>query len=255
LLQPTQYQFLIFYVKVTKYDYNFLIYEEILIINKINIDQAVDIGRRVKSSRMLAGLSRKDLNEKYKISAATLRSWEDPEGTGKNGLTKKGAIRLINALKDAGVACSVSWLMTGRGSGPTLKNESFCSFELPNITWDEEESIFQEIEYFKQINNSSIITLINDTGMEPIYEKNSYVGGIKVFGYEIDNLVGLNCIVESKNHGVLVRRLQRDTTEGKYRLMCINPSIEIKKPIITDLELESAAEIVWHRKRSTRRGV
>lgn len=208
------------------------------------------IGRRVKSSRMLAGLSRKDLNDKYGISAATLRSWEDPKG-GRKGLTEKGALRLIKALADAGVSCNVTWLMTGSGSGPSLAKPSFYSSEPSDITWNEEEAIFREIAFFKEINSHAIVVMVKDRGMEPYYEQNGYVAGNKVSNNMISNLLGLNCIVETLRGDVLVRRLQKGSQDGRYTLVCLNPVQEIQEVIINDVELVNAAEIVWYRKRSS----
>lgn len=218
--------------------------------NRIGIDEPQAIGRRVKSSRMLAGLSRKDLNDKYGISAATLRSWEDPQGTRK-GLTKKGALRLVSALSDAGITCTVSWLMTGVGQGPGPIKPFFYPSEQGNVTWDEEESIFKEVEYFKEVNRAPIVALVGDRGMEPYYEKNSYVAGNKLSTNEIPNLIGLNCIVETLDGNIFIRRLQKGEKEGFYTLTCLNPAQEIKDLLISNIALISAAEIVWYRKRNS----
>ena len=41
-----------------------------------NEDQRMNTGRRIKTARTLAGISRKDLESKYGISMHTLQSWE-----------------------------------------------------------------------------------------------------------------------------------------------------------------------------------
>ncbi len=216
-----------------------------------NKDPSV-IGKRVKSARMLAGLSRKSLSESSSISAATLRSWEDPKGSRK-GLTEKGALRLIKALNSAGVKCSISWLMygsgSGSGSGPSLIESKFHTSEPKDISWNDEESIFREVEFFKQVNHSSIVRLIKDRGMEPFFEQNSYVGGHRVGKNNISSLVGLNCIIEAEDGRTFVRRLQAGNNNDKYTLQCINPAKEIDNILITDIALSDAAEIVWYRKR------
>ena len=78
-------------------------------------------GKRVRSARMLTGLTRKKFEEKYKIHENTLKSWESPKQS-QQGLTEKGAKRLIEALKNESINCTVEWLMTGAGHGPKLTN-------------------------------------------------------------------------------------------------------------------------------------
>lgn len=207
-----------------------------------------DIGRRIKSARMLSGFSREEFAEKFDISAATLRSWESPGY--RKGITEKGALRFIKALNDADVSCSISWIMTGIGQGPSIAKPSFYENEPNSVTWSEEEAIFKEVEYFKEVNSSPVIALIKDRGMEPFYEKNSYVAGNKLQGSNISQLVGLNCIIETFSGNILVRRLQKGTAKGRYTLICLNPSKEIIEPIMTDITLNYAAEIVWYRKRT-----
>ena len=73
-------------------------------------------GERLKRLRLMAGFSsRKAFENKYNISANTLRSWEDGIHT---GLTEQGAKRILLALRSEGIRCSVGWLLQGVGNGP-----------------------------------------------------------------------------------------------------------------------------------------
>ena len=61
-------------------------------------------GDRLRRARILAGIAtRREFEIKYQISANTLQGWEQ----GKNPLSKKGAKRIIEALKAEGVRASV----------------------------------------------------------------------------------------------------------------------------------------------------
>src|SRR3990167_671549 len=72
-------------------------------------------GDRLRRARILAGIAtRREFEIKYQISANTLQGWEQ----GKNPLSKKGAKRIIEALKTEGVICSLEWLMNGTGVPP-----------------------------------------------------------------------------------------------------------------------------------------
>ena len=79
----------------------------------MSIDQALaSSGERLRRARILAGIStRREFEEKHQISANTLQGWEQ----GKNPLSQKGARRVINALKEEGLICTVEWLINGTG--------------------------------------------------------------------------------------------------------------------------------------------
>ena len=64
---------------------------------------------RIKQTRMLAGLSRKDMEDKYGIPSNTLQCWE----SGRVKLTEKGADRLISAFNKFGIECTKEWLFNG----------------------------------------------------------------------------------------------------------------------------------------------
>lgn len=217
------------------------------IVNFIATSRA--ICKRVKSARMLTGLSRKDFSQ-FGISAPTLSSWESI--TSSRQLTEKGANRLVQALYKAGVNCSVNWLLNGVGAGPSLiDNPIHSTNDNTIVSWSEEESIFREIEFFKEINASPTVLLVQDKGMEPFFNRGDYVAGNKKYGDDIDSLKGLNCIIETNENEFYVRRLEEGRQKGLYTLSCLTIDKDITNIILTDVAIKSAAEIVWHRKRST----
>ena len=89
-----------------------------------NGDQKAHAGRRVKMTRTLAGLSRKDLEDKYGISMHTLQSWE----LGRNPLTDKAASKLVEIFHSTGVSCSMQWLLEGAGKSPALLESEFTPY-------------------------------------------------------------------------------------------------------------------------------
>ncbi len=72
-------------------------------------------GKRLKFVRKLAGLSRKQLEKKYGISANTVQSWEVAK---KGGLTERGAHRILAVIQKEGINCSIEWLLYGTGAPP-----------------------------------------------------------------------------------------------------------------------------------------
>ena len=195
---------------------------------------------------MLSGHTRKYFSSITGISMATLRAWEEPIAERK-GLTKKGADRLIKAFYECGIYCSKNWLLSGDGPGPSVVNM------VPNpilfneeVTWGEEESILKDIESFKSNNHDPIVAIVPDGAMLPKYSYGDYVAGNKKYGNDIKMLIGLNCIVEVNNK-TLIRKIITD--ESGYVLMAINQDPSITSPIISNINLNFAAEIVWHRWR------
>lgn len=72
-------------------------------------------GKRLKSLRLMADLSRHDIQDKYDISEYTLRSWEEGRHT---GLTEQGAKRMLMVLKKEGIQVDIGWLLEGVGNYP-----------------------------------------------------------------------------------------------------------------------------------------
>src|SRR3990167_4249343 len=116
-------------------------------------------GDRLRRARILAGIStRREFEKKYQISANTLQGWEQ----GKNPLSKKGAKRIIEALKSEGLICSLEWLMRGEGVPPRaferaeVVNEADLENLLNQMHLREEQAIYQELQTFKNQNPNAI---------------------------------------------------------------------------------------------------
>lgn len=82
------------------------------------------MGQRIKRARMLAGLSRKDLEEKHGISPHTLQSWE----LGRNPINRTKAANLVEILHQYDVSCSIDWFLEGTGKGPSVIESEFKNY-------------------------------------------------------------------------------------------------------------------------------
>lgn len=203
------------------------------------------IGNRVKSVRMLAGFNRKAFSEKTGISAATLRSWEEPNED-RNGITPNGIHRLIKALSDCGIFCSEEWLSYGKEPGPTpflIKGMPFSTH-----TWDEESSIIKDIDAFKRNNHNTIVATITDGLMLPFYSYGDYVGGSKQQTKDLKSLLGHNCIIELKEL-TLVRKIILSKEPQHYILSVMNQDAVAHNLEISQEDILSVAKIVWHRSK------
>ena len=197
-------------------------------------------GGRIKLARNMLGLSRKGLEEGFHISANTLQAWESD----KNILTDKGAKKLNKAFIKLGLLCTENWLLTGTGEVPILLQNTS---NLPN-EMNEDICILREIEAFKAINPNPIVVIVNDNSMEPIYTVGDFVGGNKKTDFQIESLIGENCIIETYHEHTLVRKLLKGSQKQLYSLVCINIATN-QQPIIPDVKIRFAARIILHRKK------
>lgn len=117
-------------------------------------------GKRLKSLRKMADLSRHQIEQKYQISENTQRSWEEGKYT---GLTEQGARRILIALRNEGLRCGIGWLLHGTGSTPQL-SEKLISADLTLFeetttetqTISDDTHIGAELALFHQLNEKQL---------------------------------------------------------------------------------------------------
>jgi HTH-type transcriptional regulator, cell division transcriptional repressor len=209
-------------------------------------------GKRLKSLRMMAGLSRKALEDKYDVSASTMQSWEDAKA---GGLTEKGAKRAIEVFRQEGIRCTVDWLLYGIGLPPQLSDKLFQQqMQLQEAIEDrievtEERAIVNELLAFRQHNPDAVEFIVPDDGMAPLYYKGDYVAGKRRYNEAINNVVDMDCIIETKENEVLLRRLKLGTQASLYTLVCLNPDATVSEYALHNQEILSAAPVIWVRRK------
>jgi len=208
-------------------------------------------GERLRRVRYLANLSREEFCSDGGVNLTTLVSWE----VGRfGGLSTKGASRVIARVAKEGVFCTLDWLLYEVGAGPEVnvdyKKSQIKSKSNNSKNYAAENSvIIKELMLFKKINENPIDFVIDDDAMLPYYQINDYVAGTNRFDKKISSLIGLNCIVQINSGRIVMRNLQRGPRANSYSLIATNLQTKIKDSIIYDVELVSAAPILWHRKK------
>ncbi len=208
-------------------------------------------GRRLKSLRKMADLSRKAMTVKHEISASTIQAWEEGKS---GGLTTKGAQRVIAALKDEGVFCTLEWLLHGEGQSPYVTQKAFLGARetpsefLNTVTLSDADIIAKELNVFRTLNDDVLDMLVYDDGMCPHYQPGDTVGGKRFQDENINDLIGRDCIIEIKTGEVLCRRLRKGKKPDHYDLQCAYLETTVSEPFRYDVEILSAAPIIWHRK-------
>lgn len=205
-------------------------------------------GKRLKLVRKMAGLTREEVEEKYGISASTIQSWEAAKA---GGLTEKGAQRAIAVLRQEGIWCTADWLMYGLGEGPQPTGSQFHHVQGSITTYTdlpEEKAILQELEKFKLLNSDAVHFIVSDDAMLPYYQKGDYAAGKRKMGEAIKQLIGMDCIIETEEGTLLLRRLKRGSREDTYTLLSINPDTYLTMPTVYEQKLKSAAAVIWLRR-------
>ena len=205
----------------------------------------ISAGQRIKMTRTLAGISRKDLENTYGISMHTLQSWE----LGRNPITEKAASKLIEIFHSCGVSCSSQWLIDGLGKRPSLLDAEFAQYSqldkdiAPLLA--QENIIQQEIEFFKTHNPNAIVIMVSDDTKKPIYSNGDFVGGVQYMAQsKIDACINHDCIIETSD-GTYFRRLMK--RKDGYALVCLNAQTESEDPVIFCKKILAATPIIWHR--------
>lgn len=217
-------------------------------VKELSTEVKKNIPQRIKAARSIAGYAeRKAFCHKFGFPLATLEAWE----RGKNLLTSKGARRLVDILRGVGIYCSEEWLLEGKGISPRPLKEFIEEEDLsphnPYHSLDKNLKIAKEISTFITLNEGAHVTLIRDDAMLPFYEEGDYVGGIRKAGSFLSEAVNKRCIIELLNGNTIVRQLYQGKDKGSYNISAINLNSK-KGPILEqNVEILSAAPIIWHR--------
>lgn len=193
--------------------------------------------------RKYTGLSRQDFAVKYEkfgITRSALENWEIARW---NGLTERGAERLEQAFREEGFPVTKQWLLYGNIDEDIFsRTVRFKQELLP------QEAVIEELRFFHELNSNSVDTVITDDGMAPWLVPGDYVAGKRFIGSEIDSIVNLPCILQLQSGQILVRILKKGRELRSYDLISCNKYLEQSEELLENVELISAAPILWVRK-------
>lgn len=210
------------------------------------VESNTKTSQRIKAARSIAGYSeRKAFCLEFNFPLATLEAWE----RGKNPLTEKGAKRLVDILRNVGIYCSEEWLIEGKGISPRPLKEMTSGIEADTSIGSLSKNLIiaREISTFITLNKGAAVTILRDDAMLPFYEKGDYVGGVKRTGPHLKDAINKRCIIELASGKIIVRQLYQGKDPSTFNISAIN--LNSKSPPIAEhnVEIISAAPIVWHR--------
>ncbi len=205
---------------------------------------ALERGKRIKLTRTLAGLTRKEVFEKHDISPNTMRAWEK----GINILTENKASTLVEIFAQEGVNITTEWLLYGEDPG--LTNKAGINNANPDlkdaINFRSDLKILDEVTYFLDNNINSVSCLITDESLSPQFSVGDYVGGIKSVGKKIIELVGEFCIIITNDERVFPKKIFMHKEKNFFVIGDINPLANLNAPHHFTCEVRAAAKITRH---------
>jgi len=220
-------------------------------LDEIKKSSSKERGKRLRLVRKMSSLTLDDLSSKYDLGISTIKYWECAKN---QGLSSKGAKKIVTAMQNEGIQCSYMWLMYGVGLAPQFIDVRFHkgfknSDCIEQVAYDEEKSIEHEVAMFCEKNIDAVALTIFDDGMEPFYSNGDGVGGKRLYGSDLTKTIGKNCIVETVERQLLCRRIAQGNGGDNFNLYCINPNTLANPPHLYDVKLLSAAPIsrVWKR--------
>lgn len=164
------------------------------------------ISWRMKSARMLTGLTQEIFAAENDISLTSLKCWE----MGRAVPRQEGLMSYLNAIKKHGIDVSFDWVFYGSGPGPTYIEGT----QLSQRTRESSDYLEQQIRLFQNEMRSKglnpIVITVSDETMRPRYARGDVVGGYYV---ALDKLLSTNVPTKiHESHWLL------GTDDGEIRL-------------------------------------
>jgi len=189
------------------------------------------IAHRLTSLRNATGLTRKDVEEKYGIKSASLRSWE----IGNRSLSRSTAETLASIFQKHRIFCTADWILKGEGCNP---------LEITARS-TEEACILTEIQLFESVyKDGSVVIRVEDHCMAPWIQKGDFVGGVFINQEDTANFSGQVCIVKTCEFGTQIRLVQKTENDKLFNLVSFS-----NKGNILNVGLETVAVVVFLRRQ------
>ena len=178
---------------------------------------------RLRFLRRLLGITRSEIEKKYKLPEVTLKKWE----TGNITLTDKGIKKCLDIYRKEGIDATLEWIQTGAGLTPTFQTNS-----------NKVETVF---DCFTKLYPGCIIYQVPDNSMFPVYKKGDVVIGLTYSGNNKD-LHETDCIVKFKDNTMMlatvyvscdeIKLLSYNTFSNNETSFALNEKIEVLAPIL-----------------------
>lgn len=214
-------------------------------MEKTKSELSQERANRLKCLREMSGLSRDAIKDRYNISRGTLQNWESARF---GGLTAKGATQFIRAMQAEGIVASHDWLFHGIGVSPSMVPKNGQKIQKQHSDKTPKPQAIQELVKFKANNTDAIDLIATDQSMWPIVHQDDMVAGIRVYREATNDLIEKVAIVQTHEHGTLIRKILPGEMANTYHLSVLNlEACQNITPILYNISILSAAEVIWIR--------
>ncbi len=199
------------------------------------------ISWRMKSARMLTGLTQESFAAENDISLTSLKCWE----MGRAVPRREGLTNYLDAIKKHGIDVAFDWIFYGSGPGPTYIEGTQLSQRAPESDYVEQQiKLFQNEVRSKGLN--PIVIKVADEAMEPEYVQGDIVGGYYV---SLDKLLSQNTTVKIHQSHWLIGTPEDDfrlglllVEEDSAQIFCRESKVAPLKKLTSSL----VGQICWH---------
>jgi transcriptional regulator with XRE-family HTH domain len=200
---------------------------------QISEEDISKIGLRLRSCRVLTGLTQEQFAEQFKIPYTTIRNWE----FGRVVPRKEGVLNFISSLRFHDVFVDCDWILFGYGAGPSF------NLKQPDTHIDS-----TDIEVFKAKSKANglnpIVVTVMDNLMMPWFCVGDLIGGTLIEASYLKDLI------ETKHNNsvypVLVRLQDGSYAPRLPKLLSERLVFASQKATLDELNPVSAALIRWH---------
>jgi|GEM_PF-1142928 len=117
----------------------------------------------------------------------------------------------------------------------------------------EEQRIAEELEDFCRYYQDVAFLVVDDDALYPIFQHGDLIAGVKYYGKDMRKVANQDCIVqvvgEYGSEQLLRNVIYSGATKDKYTLVCKNHHATVAKPVLYEVQLISAAPVVWLRRK------
>ena len=104
--------------------------------------------------------------------------------------------------------------------------------------WNELDARETRVVPFRSLGDDMVAVLVDTMELEPTFRRGDVLCGRRMLGHNLDNVIGRDCIVVTKDGERHIRTLQRGSKPNRYTLRSLRRSDDIQ-----DVRVEWVAPI------------
>ena len=207
----------------------------------MNSDMLRERGKRLKLLISMTGLEIVNLAQITGIGISTLRNWINGR---LSGLSEKGARKVCQFFLRYNIQCDLNWLMYGKGNYPSFSQTVYGRAPASSLYNHDNDYLIEERELFLSRYPGSIVALVQDDAMKPLFEPEDHVGGILLNEGQLEKAIGKNCIIKTQHDEIFIGKITCGMAENLYTLHQLNLESSCFPLVRPDLQVKGIAPIV-----------